>query len=179
MKPVDFRHSFARRFPRRQVVEIIVVVVPGNDLGMPAVGKPFEALGAAWPEFQLARCTLLGQPFPRTGEGSIDQVVFIHGIVIGIEHVRPDDDLGPGIDSWMIRTHRPTLSASSSPGVFFWSWQALHQLATRISSCDMKTVFGLSSSLTRFTDREGYRRPSDRSDSTSPVSHASGSDDTS
>src|SRR5262245_56321219 len=57
--------------------------------------------------------------------------------------------LARGLTDLRIAEQRRTFSASNSPGVIFRSWQALHQLAARISSWDMKKVRGRNSSFTR------------------------------
>ena len=54
-----------------------------------------------------------------------------------------------GLIALKIAVHWRTLSARSAPGVSLRCWHAWHQLATRISSCDMKNVLGRNSSLTR------------------------------
>ena len=65
--------------------------------GWPRSAKNFR-LSAALPPFQLAMMTSRAEALPRTLERAVDQVVFVDGVMVRVEHVGPDDDPGLRVD---------------------------------------------------------------------------------
>src|SRR5262245_52646119 len=87
---------------------------------MAAVGKPFETLGglAAIP---VGNHDVLRQAGPGTCKRTLHEIIVVHGIVMWVEHIGPDND--PSLRIHLLEKFH------ALPGV------ACQQLARRPASC--------------------------------------------